>query len=289
VRLLQGNVPQNLKFDPIRSERAMRDYVGAVDGARTHLTVLPETAWTIPWQQTPRELALELLKKVEMTGGVIAIGKPIVDSESNQDRRNPSITNGIGVFDSSGRQVSRYDKRHLVPFGEFVPWGFRWFVNLMNIPLGEFRRGAREQALLTIGPERIAFNICYEDLFGDELAEQVRQGATLLINATNIGWFGQSHALGQHLQIARMRSLELARPMLRATNTGVTAAIDHRGRVLAQIPAHQPGSLIVDVRGQTAMTLFGRWGHIPLLGLSMVFALIALAGLRSAGGSERNR
>jgi apolipoprotein N-acyltransferase len=230
-----------------------------------------------------------LLKRIEMTGGLIAIGKPIVENAREPGGRRWSITNGIAVIDSSGQEIARYDKRHLVPFGEFVPRGFRWFVDLMNIPLGEFARGAADQPLLSVNGERVAFNICYEDLFGHELAEQVRQGATVLINATNIGWFGRSHALGQHLQIARMRSIELARPMLRATNTGVTAAIDHRGRITARLPDHERGVLFATVAGQTTLTAFARFGQWPVACLATMLAAIGwIAGIRG-GGRERNR
>jgi apolipoprotein N-acyltransferase len=286
VRLVQGNVPQELKFDRQRANAAMLDYALAVDESKTDLTVFPETAWTVPWSQTPNEVAQTLLQRIARTGGPVAIGKPILEKHPNPAERRWSITNGIAVIDPSGREIARYDKRHLVPFGEFVPWGFRWFVDLMNIPLGEFTRGSPDQPLLALGRERVAFNICYEDLFGHELAQQVRQGATVLVNATNIGWFGRSHALTQHLQIARMRSIELARPMLRATNTGVTAAIDHRGRVTARLPDHESGVLIATVVGQTTLTPFARLGQWPVLGLASILAAIGwLASVR--GGTDR--
>jgi apolipoprotein N-acyltransferase len=298
VRLVQGNVPQELKFDPQRSRAAMIDYTLAVDASKSDLTVFPETAWTIPWSQTPGEIAQSLLERIAATGGLVAIGKPIVDRSDHREQNRWSITNSVAVIAPSegtaaarspGVEVARYDKRHLVPFGEFVPWGFRWFVELMNIPLGEFQRGAPDQPLLAVRQERVAFNICYEDLFGHELAQQVRQGATVLINATNIGWFGRSHALGQHLQIARMRSIELSRPMLRATNTGVTAAIDHRGRVTARLPDHQRGALIATVVGQKTLTPFARLGQWPVTGLAALLAAIGwFAGTRR-GERGRNR
>jgi apolipoprotein N-acyltransferase len=175
---------------------------------------------------------------------------------------------------ADGAITARYDKIHLVPFGEFIPWGFRWFVAMMNIPLGDFGRGATDQALLRLGGHAIAFNICYEDLFGDELARHVRAGANILINVSNIAWFGDSHAQEQHLQIARMRSLELARPTLRATNTGVTAAIDHRGRVLERLPGHQFGTLSTQVHAASGLTPFARWANGP----AWILALILLAG-----------
>ena len=128
------------------------------------------------------------------------------------------------------------------------------------------------RAVLALGDERIAFNICFEDLFGEELARQVRDGATVLVNLSNLAWFGDSHALEQHLRIARMRSLELGRPMLRATNTGVTAAIDHRGVVTARLPTGERGTLATEVRGATGLTPYAVFGNYPVLGLALALS-----------------
>src|SRR5262249_40962730 len=148
----------------------------------------------------------------------------------------------------------RYDKQHLVPFGEFIPAGFRWFTTLLNIPLGDFNRGARNPPSFSFDGERIAPNICYEDLYGDELAlrfADARRAPTTLANGTNIGWFGDPIAVRQHLNISRMRALELQRPMLRATNTGATAVIDHTGRVVAQLEPFTQGVLETEVQGRS--------------------------------------
>src|SRR5699024_7386911 len=131
----------------------------------------------------------------------------------------------------NGTPDTRYDKHHLVPFGEFIPPGFNWFVQAMEIPLGNFNSGPVRQPLLTVKDQIISPNICYEDLFGEEIRthvqadQQAGPGASMLINMSNLAWFGDTWALRQHLQIARMRVLETRRPMLRATNTGLTAAI----------------------------------------------------------------
>jgi apolipoprotein N-acyltransferase len=205
-------------------------------------------------------------------------------------RRPPSaqpmtLTNSVllldrAVFDGTGARPARYDKRHLVPFGEFVPWGFRWFVDLMTIPLGDFGRGADIQPPFKVGEQRISFNICYEDVFGEELLPALagEDGATILANVSNIAWFGNSHALPQHLQIARMRTLETARPMIRATNTGVTAAIDFDGKVLAALPTYQLGALSLQVQGRTGLTPYARTGNWPILALSML--ILAAAAVR---------
>jgi apolipoprotein N-acyltransferase len=129
---------------------------------------------------------------------------------------------------------------------------------------------------LAVADQQIAFNICYEDLFGEELTSRVELGATILINVSNIAWFGGSHALPQHLQISRMRSLELGRPMLRATNTGVTAAIDHRGRVLTQLPIEQEGALDTKSQGMRGLTPYARFGNRVCMGLSLLILLGAV-------------
>jgi apolipoprotein N-acyltransferase len=171
----------------------------------------------------------------------------------------------------------RYDKTHLVPFGEFIPSGFRWFTELMNIPLGDFNRGPANPPSFQVGGARVAPNICYEDLFGEELARRFADTAsapTVLANVSNIGWFGNSIALPQHLNISRMRSLELQRPMLRATNTGATAVIDHRGVVTAELPYFSRGVLLAEVQGREGLTPFARWAAAA--GLWPLWALAAL-------------
>jgi len=143
-------------------------------------------------------------------------------------------------------------------------------VDMMNIPLGDFHRGALPQAPFKMAEGRVAPNICYEDVFGEEIIQAVQgspgqEGATLLLNISNLGWFGDSWALSQHLQISRMRALETGRPMLRATNTGMTAAIDPYGRVRAVLPPLTPGVLDVEVQGTTGLTPYVKYGNLPFL------------------------
>jgi apolipoprotein N-acyltransferase len=177
----------------------------------------------------------------------------------------------------------RYDKQHLVPFGEFIPTGFRWFTTLLNIPLGDFMRGVRNPPSFVFGGEHIAPNICYEDLYGDELAQRFADEArapTMFANLSNIGWFGDTIAVDQHLNISRMRTLEFQRPMLRATNTGATAIIDHRARVTAGLPPFTQGVLEGQVQGRDGLTPFARWsarfGLWPWLVLAAAAILLAL-------------
>ena len=182
-----------------------------------------------------------------------------------------------------------YHKHHLVPFGEFIPPLFKWFTEMLNIPLGDFNRGTVGQPSFEWQGQRIAPNICYEDLFGEELAARFSdpaQAPTVLVNFSNIGWFGNTLAVDQHLQISRMRALELERPMVRATNTGATVIIDHRGVVTHALERFSRGVLRGEVHGRglgvsgdAGITPFAwwasRWGLWPLW---------LLAGLGVAAG-----
>lgn len=281
VRLLQGNVPQAMKFDPQRARRAMSDYIAQVGAAPADLVVLPETAWTVPLSMTPPELWLALQQAAGRAGTKVAIGAPLpVTAQQRASQPHARLTNAVATLDAQGAVLHRYDKHHLVPFGEFVPYGFRWFVDMMNIPLGDFGRGDTVQPLLHIGDTAIAFNICYEDLFGHELRTQVAAGANVLINVSNIGWFGRSHALTQHLNIARVRSMELARPMLRATNTGATAVIGADGKVTARLPYHEAGALAASVRGTRGLTPYARHGDVPVLALAALAGLATVSAVR---------
>jgi apolipoprotein N-acyltransferase len=269
VRLVQGNVPQEMKFDPLKARSAMRKYIDAIAQSRAQLTVLPETAWVVPWEHTPSDLAEDLKKALRASSTTLALGIPAIQAGS--------FYNAVDIINADALPIGRYNKQHLVPFGEFIPPGFRWFVDMMRIPLGDFGRGTPNQPLLALQGHALGFNICYEDLFGDALATQVRQGAGILVNVSNIAWFGDSHALPQHLMIARMRSLELGRPMLRATNTGVTAYIDAEGQVIAQLKNNEASSLDVQVVGRSGLTPFARWGNTLAVALCALVVALGLA------------
>src|SRR4029077_1804628 len=132
---------------------------------------------------------------------------------------------------------------HLVPFGEFVPPGFGWIVgSLLQIPMADFARGGAKQLPIAAAGENVAVNICYEDAFGEEIIRQL-PAATLLVNVSNVAWFGDSLAPAPHLQMSRMRAIETGRSMLRATNTGVTAIIDPHGKVVASLAQFSEGAL----------------------------------------------
>ena len=168
-----------------------------------------------------------------------------------------------------------------MPFGEFIPFGFRWFVALMNMPLGDFTSGTSLQQPVTVRDQRVAINICYEDLFGEEIIRQL-PAATLLLNLSNVAWFGDSLAPHQHLQASRMRALETGRVMLRATNTGATAVIDHQGGVTHALPFFSEGVLNAEVQGRSGTTPFTHTGN--WLVISFCVGVLLWAGWRRTKG-----
>ena len=283
VTLLQGNIPQEEKFETTRQAAALEWHLRSLLAARSDLVVAPETSIPFPPQEMP-EGVWDGLQARFATGTTAALlGVPLGDDQVG-------YTNSAAGF-APGQPPYRYDKQHLVPFGEFIPPGFHWFTRLMNIPLGDFNRGPLAAPSLRVGSQRLAPNICYEDLFGEELAarfEDVANAPTILANISNIGWFGESSAVDQHLQISRMRTLELQRPMLRATNTGATVVIDHHGQVLERLAPYTRGVLEARVQGREGMTPFAHWasrfGLWPLgVAAALVVAWAAWRRRRSAG------
>jgi apolipoprotein N-acyltransferase len=265
VSLLQGNVPQSLKWDPQRLSLSLETYAGLTAAHPAQLVVLPETAIPLIFSEIPKDYLKQLTGKDRHVLLGAAVGL-------NAD----GYANGA-VMLTPQLQASAYFKHHLVPFGEFVPSGFQWFLDLMHIPMSNFSAGSVQQEALVFDGQKIMPNICYEDLFGEELIRGAAD-ATLLINLSNTAWFGDSLAQPQHLQIAQMRALETGRMMLRATNTGMTAAINPDGSIAAVLPAFTRGALTVDAQGYTGLTPYVRYGNAAIVAL--VLLCLALAWMR---------
>lgn len=275
VTLLQGNIPQDQKFESSHQAAALEWHLAALLAARSDLVVAPETAIPFLPQQMPEGLWDGLKARFGQGETAALVGVPLGNDTDG-------YTNSAVGF-APGRPLYRYDKQHLVPFGEFIPRMFRWFTELMNIPLGDFNRGPLVAPSFLVKGERVAPNICYEDLFGEELAARFREPAsapTILANLSNIGWFGQTIAVDQHLHISRLRSLELQRPMIRATNTGATVVIDHRGKVRHWLAPHTRGVLEGQAQGREGNTPFVAWasrvGLWPLGLLALGVVLLAM-------------
>ena len=272
VALLQGNIPQEMKFRPDRYTKTLETYIGMVEQARSPLVVMPETA-------IPRFLDLvdpvhlaRLEGAARRNGGDLLLGIPVRTAPD-------TYLNSVVTLGASPSQ--RYDKSHLVPWGEFVPPGFRWVMRQMSIPLSDFTRGSEQPAPLRVAGAKVAVSVCYENAFGEEVARQLPE-ATLLVNVSNVAWFGDSLAPAQHLQIARLRAVETGRSHLTATNTGITAAIERDGSVAARLPQFQPGMIERSVALYTGATPYVRVGDLgALLAAALMIGIAVLAPLRS--------
>jgi len=277
VSLLQTHVAQEQKFAAEHLPATLGWLLQAMTGARGALVVAPETAVPVlPWQLAQFDAAYWPALQAAFASGDRAalVGVPLGDFDAG-------YTNS--VVGLSGGTTYRYDKHHLVPFGEFIPRGFRWFTELMHIPLGDFDRGPAAAPSFAFAGQRLAPNICYEDLFGEELARRFADAAaapTVFVNVSNIGWFGDTIAVPQHLHISRLRALEFQRPMLRATNTGATAVVDHRGRVTHALAPFTRGVLDATVEGREGLTPYARWAS--RFGLWPLVACVAAAALLAA-------
>jgi apolipoprotein N-acyltransferase len=279
VSLVQGDVAQDRKFDPAFREATFDLYTGLAQASRGRLVVLPESAFPMAHDEVPQDVVDRLARVARERGGDLLLGLFVFDPPLPGERQ-PRVYNSVVSLGASPVQV--YRKRHLVPFGETIPLKpvVGWLMNhVLSIPIGDQARGADDQPPFALAGGSVAVNICYEDAFGEEL----RFGAAnagLLVNVTNDAWYGRSIAARQHNQIAAMRALELGRPMLRATNTGITSAIDHRGRVVAELPWFTRGILEVEVAGRTGDTPYLRHGDAIALATA---ALVLALGLVPAG------
>jgi apolipoprotein N-acyltransferase len=259
VSLLQGNIPQSLKWDPALLRLSLDTYVNLAREHPAALTVLPETALPLLLNDVPDGLLRQLTAH-----GPVIMGVPAQGSDG-------FINAAVAIAAPPSGPPQLYAKSHLVPFGEYVPPGFNWFLDLMNMPMSDFSAGPSTQQPFVIAGQTIAPNICYEDLFGEEIRRALPD-ATLLVNLSNTAWFGHSLAQPQHLQIARMRAMESGRTMLRATNTGMTGMVRPDGSVAAVLPAFTAAALTVDAQGYVGLTPYGRWGNWP----TVIFAFIIL-------------
>jgi apolipoprotein N-acyltransferase len=272
VALVQGNVPQEMKWNPEHFIRTLLLYRDLVAQYPAKLTVLPETAVPAFFEQLPPEF-VELMKNLAQRQG----GDLVFGAVTGQGERywNSAVTLG-----ASPTQI--YSKSHLVPFGEFIPAGFGWFMAMADIPMSQFSRAPLGQPPFSVAGQQVAANICYEDAFGEEIIAAL-PAATILVNLSNTAWFGHSLAQPQHLQISQMRALETGRPMLRATNTGMTAVVRPDGTVQAALPPFASGVLSAQVHGYQGLTPYARFGNWPVVVLLLVLLFLSAADSMRAG------
>jgi len=265
VALLQGNIPQSLKWLEETRAKTLVDYRRMVLEANARVIVLPETALPAFLDELTPEYVESMREHARRSGADILMGA--VEREFRG--RSFDYYNSVVSLTALGQKS--YRKRHLVPFGEYIPPGFRWIVTVLHIPLSDFAVPAGKPELVAAGGRRFGVAICYEDIFGEEVIEVLPE-AEILLNVSNDAWFGESLAPDQHLQASQMRALETGRWMVRSTNTGVTAAIDERGRVVARLPWFVTGTLVQRVEPRSGTTPYVRWGN-----WAAVIAALALA------------
>lgn len=270
VSLLQGNIDQDMKWREERLADSMQTYLDLAHTSNSRLIIFPETAIPLFSHQVPNEYLQNLARHAKSNRGNILIGLPEISRNKDQYFNS--------VFSIGTDPVQVYRKYHLVPFGEFLPFKslLKWVLDILHIPLSDFSRGSEAPKPMRLGDQLVAINICYEDVFGEEIIRQLPQ-ATLLVNVSNTAWFGKSIASAQHLQISQMRALETSRYMLRATNTGVTAIINERGEVLKQAPQFAKVAVHGVVQGRSGTTPYVMWGNgviLSILGSLLVLSVI---------------
>lgn len=268
VSLVQPSIPQDQKFDAARFAANLDLLANLVDSARGRVVITPESVVPLPLAELDRA-ALERLTRPDRP---VLLGSFLGNADEG-------FVNSVVALGAS----YHYGKRHLLPFGEFIPPGFGWFVRAMNIPLDDQARGDHQRPW-DVASQRLRPLICYEDLFGEDFVASAvgPDAATMFVNVSNLAWFGTVMIQDQHLQFSQMRALEFQRPVMRSTNTGATAVVDHHGRVTARLPALARGVLEADVDGRLGSTPYARW--LAALGLWPLWAmaLLALVGLRKA-------
>jgi len=279
VVLVQGAVPQSMKWEAGQRERTLELYAGlTAPHLGTDIIVWPEAA--LPALERDIRPFLDSLRAAARERGSDVI--------LGQLRRDPATGAYYNALLALGESEQWYDKRRLVPFGEFfpVPAQVREWLRLMNLPYSDFEAGADDQPPLAAAGETLAPTICYEDAYASEQLQLVRN-STLLVNVTNDAWFGDSTAPHQHLDISRMRALETGRPMLRATNDGVTALIAHDGTLTATLPQFEAGVLTGTVQPRVGDTPYVRFGNWPVLLVAFGALALGFAWPRRRGGPAR--
>jgi apolipoprotein N-acyltransferase len=271
VSLVQGNISQDEKWAPENLLSTFRLYSELTfSGPVSDLTVWPETAIPAFHHQVNETFIPFLQEELKRTGTALLTGIPVLDRE-RWDYYNAVITLG-------GEQAFYY-KQHLVPYGEYLP--MRWLIgdalDALAVPNSDFSTGGDSQPLLQAAGYPVATSICYEVVFGEQIIRDLPEAA-MLVNVSNDAWFGDSLAPHQHLEMARVRALETGRPMLRATNTGISAIIDHSGEITQQSEQFEVAVVRGSVTPMQGATPYVQIGNRPIVLLSV--ACLLLCGWR---------
>lgn len=265
-RLVQGNIPQELKFSEERLIQSLEAYVKLSEEnvSGVDIVVWPETAIPTVFSHVDEAL-LPFVQRMS--------DKNIEVLSGGFHRDGDQVYN---AFRQLGGNRALYTKRHLVPFGEFMP--FRFILDFVSkfilIPMSDLTRGSGPANVLDVKGEKLGLSICYEDVFGEEMAASF-PAATVLVNISNDAWFGARMAPQQHEQIARMRAIEFERPLVRVTNTGITSSISYQGVLREGIAHSVEGYIDVDVIPRTGSTPYASLKNWPVGIVSLVLLLLS--------------
>ena len=281
VSIIQGNVAQEEKWKRENLLPTLQLYFALTQQHwDSDLIIWPETAVPALAHRVEESFLQPLAREARERGTALLIGIPFWQQQG--DRYYNTML-------SLGAEREVYRKRHLVPFGEFMPFKFLLepLIDWLQIPMSDFTAGDAERPLLEVAGYPAGISICYEDAFGEEVI-QALPDAAFLVNASNDAWFGDSLAPHQHLEIARMRALETGRYLLRATNTGISALIGPGGDILARSPAfeqHVLSGAVTPMGGATPYARFGNWPLVLLSATPLLFSLaLAVAGKHRVAG-----
>ncbi len=279
VALIQGAVPQEIKWAPAMRQPTLDLYR---DMTLAHLDkdliIWPEAAIPAYYHQM-QDYINELSQLAKNNGLNLLTGIPVYDGNTEE------FFNSIVLL---GEDTEFYYKRHLVPFGEYLPLKFLLggIVKILNIPMADFSSGPDTPPLFDTGRYKFGISICYEDIFGNEIIQALPDVA-FLVNVSNDAWFGDSAAPHQHMQMARMRALETGRFMLRATNTGVTAIIDEKGRIVSSSPQFTAVSLTGEVRLFAGHTPYSKFGNYPVMSYCLLILALMIYFRNKRSDAER--
>jgi apolipoprotein N-acyltransferase len=272
VAVVQGAIPQDEKWIDGNLDSILEIYKTRTREAHgADLIVWPESA--IPDLANYHiEYYREVYREASAHGSSLMMGT--LREEEDPKTGEQEFFNSVLAMDKATPGVGWYDKHHLVPFTEFVPVpGFvRQWLKLMTLPYSDFNRGAAEQPPLEAAGQRISAGVCYEDAYGATQLPALRT-ATMLVNVTNDAWFGHSTARYQHLQLSRMRAMEAGRPMVRAANDGVSAAIGPHGEIVKSAPEYEVNVMRAELQPRIGLTPYARTGNWLVVCLSLVFGL----------------
>ena len=295
VRLLQGNIPQDEKFIPGQGvQQALSWYAEQLLANSEPLVVTPETAIPVLPQQLSPAYWQVLKDKYAPPNAPVQLSTTPQAALVGIPMGGPGVGYSNSVMTLGPTDVNyRYDKHHLVPFGEYVPPFFQWFVRMMNMPLGDFAQDRPPSSVFKWQGQRLLPQICYEDLFGEEVASyfaKPEEAPTVLVNMSNLAWFDDTTAIAQHVAISRMRAMEFERPIIRATNTGLTGWVDAQGALREALPPFTRGALVIEFEGRSGLTPYAqwtsRWGLAPLWWLCAAIVLVLGAFSRRSGTRE---